>query len=191
MRIHYVLGLVACCVLPSTLRAQTACPVLAAGSTIRLQSAFAPAYNLPAPVAATDTSIVLPPAGGLRARTVRCADLGRVELRLGTESRTRSALRGAGLGLLLGAVAGAGIGYAGWEESPEFQLFSRGESTALGAGYFGGIGLAAGGLIGYLAPGSRWREVPLTTHESRAPAAGLRITPAGGSRVRVAYTLPL
>jgi hypothetical protein len=83
------------------------------------------------------------------------------------------------------------VSYADWRESTEFQLFSRSESMMLGAVLFGGVGAATGGVIGYVAPGSRWEDVPLAPRPARTSAEGLRVGPAGRAQVRVSYTLPL
>jgi hypothetical protein len=110
---------------------------------------------------------------------------------VGSGSRTRSALRGAGVGLLAGSVVGAGIGYLAFEEDDSgWQIFDRNETTLIGAVYVGGLSAALGGVIGYVAPGSEWREVPIGTRQGRS-AEGPRIAPAGGARVRLSYTLPL
>jgi len=91
----------------------------------------------------------------------------------------------------MGGIVGAAVGYADWRESSDFQLFSRQESMALGAVLIGGVGAVTGGVIGVVAPGSRWENVPLGSGPARASAGGLRIGPAGRSQVRVSYTLPL
>ncbi|HZG42537.1 MAG TPA: hypothetical protein VEY93_06210 [Longimicrobium sp.] len=191
MRIRSILGLLLLCVLPSALRAQGSCPALAAGSTVRLHSGVEGTYRLPHAVQATDTAIVIPASGQITRTPVPCADLRRVELRVGPSSRIRSGLKGAGLGLLMGGIVGAAVGYADWQESTDFQLFSRNESMALGAVVIGGVGAATGGVIGFVAPGSRWEDVPFAPRPARASAEGLRVGPAGRSQVRVSYTLSL
>jgi hypothetical protein len=192
MRIRYLLGLLFLAV-PPALHAQGTCPTLEAGSTVHLRSpSIARAsYTLPRAVQPADSAILLPSTGRHANTQVRCADLQRVQLRVGTASRVQSGLRGAGIGLLIGGVAGAVLGYADWRESDEFQLFSRNESMLLGAVVLGSAGAAGGGVIGYALPGSRWRDVPVTSRPGRASAEGLRIALAGGSQVRVSYTLPL
>jgi hypothetical protein len=191
MRIRSVLGLLLFCVLPSALRAQGNCPTLAAGSLVRLHAGTEGTYRLPLPVQPTDTAIVLPSSGESVRAPVRCGDLRRVELRVGPGSRVRSGLTGAGVGALMGSLVGAALGYADWQESSDFQLFSREESMALGAVLIGGVGAVTGGVVGFAAPGSRWEDVPLRSRPARASAAGLRVAPAGPSGVRVSYTLPL
>jgi hypothetical protein len=190
MRVRSVLGLLLFCVLPSALRAQGNCPTLAAGSVVRLHSGIQGTYTLPLPVQTTDTAIVIPSSGNIARKPVRCGNLRRVELRVGHRSRVRSGLTGAGVGLVMGGIVGAAVGYADWRESTEFQLFSREESMALGATLIGGLGAVTGGVIGFVAPGSRWEDVPLSPRPARA-SAGLRVAPVGGSQVRVSYTLPL
>lgn len=190
MRFRPVLGLLAFSVLPSALGAQGGCPTLQAGSTVRLHAPSSATYTLPQSVRPEDREIALPSAGG-SARMLPCAQLRRVELRAGTRSRSRVALRRAGVGLLAGAVVGAGVGYLAWEEGDgdEWQIFSRDETALIGAVYLGGAGALIGGVSGYAAPGSRWQNVPLAPHPLRASAEGLRVAPAGGAGVRVSYTL--
>jgi hypothetical protein len=190
MRFRHVLGLLAFSMLPATLAAQGGCPALQAGSTVRLHAPSAATYTLPQSVRPGDSEIALPAAGG-SARMIRCADLQKIQVRTGTRSRSQTAFRRAGVGLLAGAVVGAGLGYIAWENSDgdDWQIFSREESALVAAVYLGGAGAVVGGVYGYAAPGSRWEDVPVTPRPSRA-AEGLRIMPAaGGAQVRVSYTL--
>lgn len=191
MRIRHTLALLAFSIVPSTIAAQGACPALQAGSTVRVHSPAAAAYTVRESVQPSDTVLALAPMNGAGATSVRCADVQRAQLRVGRQSRVRSGLRGAGLGLLVGAVAGAAVGYADWKSTPEFQLFSRSESMLLGAYVIGMAGAGTGGVIGYLAPAGRWEEVPVLGPPVHTSATGLRFAPAGRSQVRVSYTLPL
>lgn len=190
MRISRVLGLLTACVLPSALWGQAHCPALPTGSTVRLQTTSTATYTLPQAVHPSDTAIFVSTAAAGRV-AVRCAELERVQLRVGRGSRTRSALKGAGIGLLIGGVAGGGLAYAsyGEEEDGGWQIFSRGEGVLLGTAFFGGLGAVAGGVTGFVSPGSRWEDVPLASPPPRASAEGLRIAPAEGAGVRVSYTL--
>ena len=188
MRFRSMLCLLAVSTLPAALAAQDTCPALEAGSTVRLHAPMAATYVLPRSVRPTDTQIVLP--ADADARTVRCADLERVQLRVSEGSRGRSALKGAGIGLLIGAATGAAMGYFGTEEDDSgWEILSRGEVAGIGAVIVGGTGALVGGVIGYTTSGSRWQDVPLTTRTARVPAEGLRIAPAGGSGVQASYTL--
>ncbi len=189
MRIRHVLGLLAFSVLPSTLAAQGDCPVLQAGSTVRLHAPSAATYTLPQSVRSGDSEIALPSAGGT-ARMVRCADLQRVELRTGTRSRSEIMIRRAGVGALAGAVIGAGLGYLTWDEGDEddWQIFSQDETALIGAVYLGTAGGVLGLISGYVAPGSQWQDVPVAPRPARASAEGLRIAPDRHG-VRMSYTL--
>jgi len=192
MRIRTMLGLLVFSVVPSTLAAQGACPSLQAGSTVRLHAPGASStYVVTESSKPSDTalSVTVP---GHSLLSVPCADVQRVQLRTGP-ARGRSVLRGGGIGLAAGVVLGAALGYYEYENPgpDEWEIFSREEEMALGATLLGGIGLAGGAVIGLLAPGSRWEELPVNPRPARASVEGLRIGPAGGSQVRVSYTLPL
>jgi hypothetical protein len=192
MRIRSMLGLLAFSILPSVLAAQGACPSLTAGATVRVHSLPAARFTVPQTVQPGDTALALAPLAGGTPLSMRCADMQRVQLRTGP-ARGRSALRGAGIGLLTGAVIGAGLGYFGTEEAEpgEWNILGPEEVAGIGAVFFGGVGAVTGGVIGFVAPGSRWQDVPLAPRPAHASAQGLRVAPAGGSQVRVSYTLPL
>lgn len=190
MRIRYMLGLLAFSILPSTLAAQGACPSLPAGATVRLHTPAAGTFTTQV-AQPSDTMLALASPGGAGPLAVRCADVQRVQLRLGP-ARGRSAVKGIGIGFLAGAVVGAGLGYFGTEDDDSgWEILSREEVAVIGAVFLGGTGAVTGGVVGYLAPSSRWEEVPVTSRPSRASAEGLRVAPAGRSQVRVSYTLPL
>ena len=189
MRIRYVLGLLAFSVLPVSLAAQGGCPSLQAGSTVRLYAPSAATYTLPRTVRPTDSAIILPPVGRAVPAPLPCADLQRVQLRTGA-SRTRSTLRGAGIGLLAGAALGAGLFYATYtEDDSGWDIIDRDEAALIGAVFVGGTGGVIGGVAGYLTAPSEWRDVPVNAAAPRASAEGLRITPAGDAGMRVSYTL--
>lgn len=192
MRIRFVLGLLLFCVLPSALEAQGTCPALEAGSTIRLRPTPEVTYTLPAAVLPSDTLIVLSAGRSPREVSIRCSDV-RLQLHAGRQSRGRSALKGAGIGFLAGAVFGAALGAAegGSDPSDELPLFSERDMALLAGAYFGGIGTIGGAVVGFIVPGNRWVDVPAASRPSRASVEGLRIGPAGRSQVRVSYTLPL
>jgi hypothetical protein len=189
MRVRHVLGLLAFALLPSSLVAQGGCPALQAGSTVRLYAPAAATYILPQPVRPTDSAIILPPVGRAVPAPLPCADLQRVQLRTDA-SRGRSALRGAGIGLLAGAVLGAGLFYATYtEDDSGWDIIDRDEAALIGAVFGGGTGGVIGGVAGYLTAPSEWRDVPVHAAAPRASAQGLRIAPAGGAGMRVSYTL--
>lgn len=191
MRIRYLLGLLAFSVVPSALAAQGTCPSLPAGATVRLHTRAASTFTVPQATQPSDTVLSLTSAGGAGPLSVRCADVQRAQLRLGP-ARGRSAVRGIGIGLVTGAVLGAGLGYFGTESDDSgWEILSREDVAVIGAVFLGGTGAAAGGLIGYFAPSSRWEEVPVAPRPRHASAEGLRIAPAGASQVRVSYSIRL
>lgn len=188
MRIRSTLCLLAVSVLPAALAAQAPCPSLAAGSTVRLHAPSAEVYTLPRAVQPGDTVIVVP-AGGRSETLIRCAQVSRVQLRVGPGARGRSTLRGMGIGFLVGAVTGATIGYLGTEEGDESEVLGREEVAVIMGIFLGGTGAAVGGVIGFATPGSSWQDVPLRPRTARVPAEGLRIAPDGHAGVRMSYTV--
>lgn len=189
MRIRSMLCLLAVSMLPATLAAQATCPTLAAGSTVRLYSPAVAIHTLPQAVQPADSVIVLSDGGN--AKTIRCAELNQVQLRVGPGPRGRSTLRGMGIGFLVGAVTGATIGYLGTEETGdgEGEILGREEVAVIMGIFLGGTGAAVGGVIGFATPGSSWQDVPLRTRTARVPAEGLRIAPDGHAGVRMSYTV--
>jgi hypothetical protein len=190
MRLRHLLGLFAFSVVPATLTAQGGCPALPAGSTVRLFTPAAATYTLPQSVQPSDTVMLVQPFG-MGARTIPCARLNHVQLRVGDRPRSQNILRGAGVGLLVGAVAGGALIYFTTEpdDGDGYEILSRRDVTIIGAVLGGGTGTVVGGVAGALAPARRWEEVPFSPHQARAAAEGLRIAPAGGAGVRVSYTL--
>jgi hypothetical protein len=189
MPIRSMLCLLAVCMLPATLAAQATCPSLAAGSTVRLYSPDAGVHTLPQAVQPADSVIVLSDGGN--AKTISCAQLNQVQLRVGPGPRGRSTLRGMGIGLLVGAAVGATTFYLGTEETEEgeWEILGREEVAVIGAFFVGGLGAAVGGAIGFATPGSSWQDVPLRARTARVPAEGLRIAPDGHAGVRMSYTV--
>jgi hypothetical protein len=189
MRIRSMLCLLAVSLLPATLAAQAACPSLPAGSTVRLYSPAAEIHRLPQAVQPSDSVIALSDRGN--AKTIRCAQLNQVQLRVGPGPRGRSTLRGMGIGLLVGAAVGATAFYLGTDETQEgeWEIIGREEAAVIGAFFTGGVGAAVGGAIGFVSPGSSWQDVPLRTRTARVPAEGVRIAPAGHAGVRMSYTV--
>ena len=72
--------------------------------------------------------------------------------------------KGAGIGVLLGGVVGALIGYASYEECVHCFFDLRPETLAAAGAVIGGLGgLAAGALIGSAIETDRWMEMPLAS----------------------------
>jgi hypothetical protein len=68
-------------------------------------------------------------------------------------------LRGAGVCFAIGALLGAGVGYAG--TNSENDLFGVGFNIATGAVVLGVIGAGVGAAIGARTPSEHWRALPL------------------------------
>ena len=190
MRIRSMLCLLAVSTLPATLASQTTCPALSAGSTVRVYSPAVEIYTLPQAVQPSDSLMVVS-TGGQNEKTLRCAQLNQVQLRVGPGPRGRSTLRGMGIGFLVGAATGATLGYLGTEEANEgeWEILGREEVAVIMGIFLGGTGAAVGGVIGFATPGSSWQDVPLRTRTARVPAEGLRIAPDANAGVRMSYTV--
>ena len=79
----------------------------------------------------------------------------RLEISRGSHTAARGALRGAGIGFVIGAGTGAILGLT-WGDS---FMFSP-EQLALGAAIqLGGAGMIGGMMIGAIFPGERWERV--------------------------------
>ncbi len=99
-------------------------------------------------------------------------------------ARGRGAVRGFGIGLVIGAVTGLAIGLAEGDDEEGFIVFTAEEKALLAGIGLGGLGGAAGAVVGAIAPGSRWERVSASARARIAPAPG-------GGGVAVSLTLPL
>lgn len=89
----------------------------------------------------------------------------------------RSALRGAGYGLLIGGGAGVVIGFASGDETGDcFICLSAEEKALLAGGVLGVGGAVVGGVAGALTRPHRWVDVPLTGDASTT----VSVAPSGG-----------
>ena len=101
-----------------------------------------------------------------------------------TRTRFQNIVRHGAIGLGVGAVGGAVIGFVGYEpcEPGEWFCMSRGGEAALGAVVIGASGAAAGALVGALRDTGSWRQASLT------PATRVAVTVApGGARVAIHF----
>lgn len=91
-------------------------------------------------------------------------DIRRLETSLGA-SRSATAVRYGGIGLLVGGATGALFGYATYEDANESEwclmLCSRKDATVFGGTLLGIITGTVGGILGALAPAERWERVAL------------------------------
>ena len=73
----------------------------------------------------------------------------------------RNTLKGAGLGLLSGAAAGAILGYSLGQDcsTDSFVCFPRDQTSLMGAAYIGGLGAVVGALVGHSHVRDRWVSV--------------------------------
>ena len=94
----------------------------------------------------------------------------RVDQSLGRRSRGRSALRGAGFGLLIGGVGGAFSGLISGDDEPGWFAFTAEEKALIGGIAFGGMGTVLGGVIGALAPTDQWEQISLPARLGVTPS---------------------
>lgn len=86
----------------------------------------------------------------------------KLEMPDGSVSRGRAALRGAGVGAVVGFLGGIVLGYASYDSCEgEFLCFSREEEAVMVGAVAGTLGLAIGGAIGAADGGERWRRVAI------------------------------
>lgn len=143
-------------------RAQEAAAPLRAGDLIRLRHH---GEILTGTVASLDESVHVMTGNGTVAVPLS-ADL-RIERSLGSRSRPAGMARGAGIGLLCGALGGAVIGFSLGDDPPGWFSFTA-EEKALATGAVLGVGgLAVGGIIGLVVPGHRWENAPLEGVQAR------------------------
>ncbi len=136
------------------LRAQEQ-PTLAPGAEVRIH--VLPSVRFTGTlVEATADSLVPRPGDGDRMRSVPREQIARLEVRV-PRTRGQGAVRGPGWGALLGGAGGALFGAATAGDC-DF-CFGVGETAAIGAVLFGGIGAATGAILGATRPGQRWEEV--------------------------------
>ena len=134
----------------------------APGERVRITLAARPAAAGTVVRAGTD-GLVLRAAG---ADMVRAAwpEVRRLDVSLGA-SRTRSMLRGTGIGLLAGAATGAVLGFATYHEDENgggcYPICSRSGSALYAGAVLGAVGGVAGALSGAIWPRERWRRSPL------------------------------
>jgi hypothetical protein len=144
--------------------------VVDAGSRVRIAApVFGPKKQVGTVVALTRDTLVLRQAANVAARSVATSDITALEVSKGTYTKKG---KGALWGLLIGASAGAAIGYLSYEEpkcDPQPSLFgcgfyifgpdTKGSNAAFGSIAGGIVGTVIGTLVGM---GRRDAWVPAT-----------------------------
>lgn len=177
-----VLGALLCCV-PSLQAQQT--PALTPGARVRMQVPALGDTVLKGRFSWYDGSMLTILVGPDQSRplTVSTHEIRRLEVLLDRDVGG-SVLRGAGIGLLAGAVVGAVIGAASYSESGFVGPSSPGEGALVGAFGFGVLGLPIGALVGLISPRERWAIVSFdAVPTTGGPASG--VSGAGGLRVEL------
>jgi hypothetical protein len=88
--------------------------------------------------------------------------VGAIDVSRGRSSSAKRMLKGAGIGLLLGAAGGAAFGEATGSDCSPHSVdcwFSRSDTAALGAIGIGALGAVVGGIVGAL-PAEQWQRMP-------------------------------
>jgi hypothetical protein len=73
------------------------------------------------------------------------------------------ALRGAGVGLVIGGVGGAVIGFASGDDSGGFISFTAEEKALMAGTLMGAAGAVVGTVVGLLSRDEQWEAVPLNS----------------------------
>ncbi|MDQ3673522.1 MAG: hypothetical protein M3365_03990 [Gemmatimonadota bacterium] len=172
-------GIVVLAIAPSGVFAQESVQ-LESGARVRLTTASIPARQVMRIVSATDDAIVVRSERDAETRTLARTEITAMDVSTGQRRHT---LRGAGIGALAGAAAGALAEYSTYEECEGICFFeptSRGGAATAGAVVGGVAGLLVGTTIGFLLKSESWQRVQ--------PNARIRIAPVPGRRgVSVAY----
>ena len=174
-----------------TLSALHATPLLAqsvpvqTGDRVKLQSGSLAGRFTVVDVAAADTLVLRRDADQREFRVAAEA----IEQIARQEKRTRGQglLRGGGIGLLVGAVGGAVLGFADGDDRCDpnswcFLSFSAEDKALMGAIALGGGGALIGGTVGLIAPGQRWVGLPV-------PGVGFSRSRSG--RALIGYAIKL
>ena len=120
----------------------------------------------------TTDSITIERDGWPRDVTLPVDRLSRLEVSTG-KLRSHGFFRGAGLGLIIGALVGATFGGVQYLSSSD-EL--RGLHIVAGGIVGAGAGLIVGGIVGVARPPDRWENVPLHRQSRRATGIGLSIS---------------
>lgn len=111
-------------------------------------------------VASRGNTIELKAEGSHQFFTVPLTSVEKLEISRGRK-RGSSAGRGALTGIFIGGLSGALLGLASGDDPPEqWFAFSAEEKALMGALGLGSTGGLVGALLGYLAAGENWVEVP-------------------------------
>ena len=133
-------------------------PVIAPATRIRFALAPGDRMRIAQVIVQRNDSLWVRTASTDDTLALALATLGRLDVSRGQH---RSTLKGAGLGLVSGAVAGAIIGYSAGEDCSKssFICFPRDQTTLMGAVYVGGLGAGVGALLGHFHVQDRWVSV--------------------------------
>jgi hypothetical protein len=141
---------------------------IAAGSRVRILSpVLGSERRTGSVIAATSDTLVFRPPNASTSTAIGTPNIVKLEVAQGKHANKR---KGALIGLGVGAIAGAIIGYTAYSRSrcddPEFCFavdFGRGGDTAFGAGLFGIVGLLVGTIAGTHQT-DNWVPVPIPHH---------------------------
>ena len=123
-----------------------------------------------------DTVVLRPKssAGYQAERAIVVTDIRELERGV-RRTRVHGMERGLAWGGLIGGAVGLLVG-AGAETGCFLCPESRGQALALGGGVLGGLGAVVGGLVGAIAPGTRWEPVELEERANLAEPVELEET---------------
>jgi hypothetical protein len=139
--LHLVAGTLAWAALPAAAQ-----PALRGGEHVRIRAGDVTGHYTVVSVGTDSLTLRVAAAEPL---TVAFTAFDRLDLHLGRRTRSQGALRGAGIGFLIGAMTGVAGG---------LLTGDGGEPFAHGV-LLGFTGAVAGGAVGAVAPGDRWRRV--------------------------------
>jgi hypothetical protein len=161
MRIPILMLAALCAAMPGAARAQANPVVLAPDARIRFAVAPDAPLAIATVVARHGDSLWVRPEQATDTVAFRVSSLARLDVSRGKETHARHA---AGVGFLLGAVAGAVDGFSNGQDCSGYDAayppcLNRGQSAATEAVLAGILGAAIGAIVGWVKPVERWNHI--------------------------------
>jgi hypothetical protein len=129
------------------------------GDVVRLSAASAHGEFLV--VSASESAMVVRAGPDGLPFEVPVTSIRRLDRNVGPRSRGEAILGTGAVGLVVGAVGGATLGFMSGDDPPGFLAFSAGEKALMMGTVFGVAGGVLGAAAGAISPGQKWERVVL------------------------------